>query len=508
VWTVDLALENAPSDPETRAPGPPTSPETSPPATRAAQPGTPIQGRLGELSTERSNVRSQTLSPDGSGRSKQGWEDEKGTERRGGKSQDGETSPPKVDHNGDSSTSYRRGTSGQAQGIPQLEEGERSVLAEYWARLERGLGEEGALCIPCSLRFFRQPDVSESEQRGQEGERKALPMMGSEQREPSISEEKRGLEGADGKEARDRKWASREEGLNTAGAEERAPPAIYSAVLSFSTSGQYGPIPSVHVPFLLDEGLSSRETDEGGAFRTEDLPPEVVDIELRPEQPLPTVIDARIEFTDEYAQAVRGRLQTIPVGIEDLFSEPPPPADVADLATWRAGLFEAMWAGLGRSEGIRTSGKERRVAGAQSVKLLEVEAETVVEAVEQFLGRFVTGVTGERLVEVVKEGGVIDGMWWSEPEQGGGAPNKEVGEGGKETPRLQLEWAAERETGPRSGSGGLLGSFQVLVFLPPRYHLLLSIEVSDWSSLAHIRTDYWPCLAHVDEFLEALVGIT
>jgi hypothetical protein len=508
VWTVDLALENAPLETGARAPEPPTSPETSPSATGAAHPGTPIQWRLGELSTERSNLRSQTLSPDGSGRSKRGWEDEKGMERRSGKSEDGETSPSKVDRNGDSSA-YRGGASGQAQGgegIPQSEQGERGILAEYWARLERGLGEGGALCLPCGLCFFGQPDVSESEQGGQEGERKALPMAGFEHREPSISEEKGGLEGVNGSEARDCKWASREEGLDTAGAKERAPPAIYSAVLSFSTSGQYGPIPSVHVPFLLGEGLSSRESDEGDAFRTQDLPPEVVDIELRPEQPLPTVIETRIEFTDENAQSVRGPLQTIPVGIEDLFSEPPTPADVADLATWRAGLFEAMWAGLGRSEGIRTSGKERRVAGAQSVKLLEVEADAVVEAVEQFLGRFVTGVTGERLVEVVKEGGVIDGVWWSKPEQG--AANKDVSEGGEEMPRLQLEWAAERETGLRSGSGGLLGSFQVLVFLPPRYHLLLSIEVSDWSSLAHIRTDYWPCLAHVDEFLEALVGIT
>lgn len=379
---------------------------------------------------------------------------------------------------------------------------ERGVLDRYWEELERGPGDSGKVCVPCSVRYLGRPEAAR--RKGTESGRGSVVRDGEEEAFDGDVASARGHVAAGhetaGREGqKDTRNGGVEGGEGLAGG-ATVPSAIFAAVLTFSTPGDFKPIPSVHVPFLLEE---SHEADQGGGFAPGDAPPEVVEIELRPIQPLPGQVESWIEFTDENAQAVKGRLQTIPVAFEDLFSEISIPADVADDVAWRATLFDALWAGLGRPEGLRASEKGDAIVGAQSVKLLEVDAETVVEAVEQLLGRFVTGVTGERLIEIVHEGGLITGVRWNAPEQKSRPPEERTG---NESPRLQLEWG-ENERGQRSGSGGALGSFEVLIFLPPRYHLLISVVVSDWSSLAHIRTNFWPCLAHVDEFLEGLVGV-
>jgi hypothetical protein len=44
-----------------------------------------------------------------------------------------------------------------------------------------------------------------------------------------------------------------------------------------------------------------------------------------------------------------------------------------------------------------------------------------------------------------------------------------------------------------------MGCFLILIFLPPRFHLLFQMEVCDVSTLVRIRTDHWPCLAYIDD---------
>nr|GEV61754.1 AP-5 complex subunit beta-1 [Tanacetum cinerariifolium] len=62
-----------------------------------------------------------------------------------------------------------------------------------------------------------------------------------------------------------------------------------------------------------------------------------------------------------------------------------------------------------------------------------------------------------------------------------------------------------------SGSGSSLhlskrnmGRFHILMFLPPTIHLLFQMEVKVNSTLVQIRTDHWPYLAYIDDYLEAL----
>jgi hypothetical protein len=47
----------------------------------------------------------------------------------------------------------------------------------------------------------------------------------------------------------------------------------------------------------------------------------------------------------------------------------------------------------------------------------------------------------------------------------------------------------------------LVGEDKVLIFLPPRYHLLFKIVEQDSQKIIHIKTDFWPILAYVDDFL-------
>lgn len=369
-------------------------------------------------------------------------------------------------------------------------------------------------------------------------------------------------------------------------------PALYAVVISFITTGLYGPIPSVHVPFLLSEppqnnkawqfpGTESptsvfgeetpQKKSEGrsaaskGKTKTSsrdfadefsdrrvlmiepskkvddqhDLYTEMVILELEPRQPVPTLVDARIVFSDEDGRSVQGQLDSIPVGIEDLFQKPllPETLPMHNVPEYLFALFKALFeacSGPGRlgteTFPLKNSSSHTGVSieGSESVKLLEGQADRIVGAVEQWLGPFVVAVSGHALVSMVKDGGVLHHAVFLEDDfafNGGATTSRDQGSHGWPGSRdkgaatmLRLEdskdraestssgYANVRAMGPELGNNkGGLGCFYVLIFLPPRYHLLLKMEVSDWSTLVRIRTDHWPCLAHVDEFLEALV---
>lgn len=352
-------------------------------------------------------------------------------------------------------------------------------------------------------------------------------------------------------------------------------PAIYAVVISFSSTGLYGPIHSVHVPFLLSEPPQNRswrtpgtesptsvitEADpnfsieksnaksktfpedsdddrgqqflllEGSKEDDEVTYSETIVVELEPKQPVPTLVDAKIVFSNEDGHTVQGQLDSIPVGIEDLFQKPLLPEDLAhcDQPEYLFSLFKALFeacSGPGRlgTETFLLKNAESKagvsIEGSESVKLLEGQADRIVGAVEQWLGPFVVAVSGSALVSMVKDGGMLTHPVFLEDDfsfhprgdagrsshgwPGDGAilrleDSKNKAEQGSVNPNA-------RPMGLEVGSKGGLGCFYVLIFLPPRYHLLLRMEVSDWSTLVRIRTDHWPCLAHVDEFLEALV---
>ncbi|OIW05630.1 hypothetical protein TanjilG_23416 [Lupinus angustifolius] len=295
-------------------------------------------------------------------------------------------------------------------------------------------------------------------------------------------------------------------------------PAIYATVLNFSSSASYGPIPSCRIPFLLGEPHSDdheSQTDSlsivpvGNDSTEEEKFRATVVIDLEPREPTPGIVDVHIETNAENGQIIQGQLQGITVGIEDMFLKALVPSDIPEevLPQYYFDLFSALWAACGSSS---NTGRETfqlkggkgiaAISGTQSVKLLDVPATSLIQATERHLAPFIVGVKGESLIDSVWDGGIIQNVIWEDASPDANAASN------LDTGPLRLTYNNEEyERGVVSNSRKInMGCFLVLIFLPPRFHLLFQMEVGDLSTLVRIRTDHWPSLAYIDDYLEAL----
>lgn len=297
-------------------------------------------------------------------------------------------------------------------------------------------------------------------------------------------------------------------------------PAIYATVLNFSSSAPYGSIPSYHIPFLLGEHYSNVDASQNLSFsivpvknvsREEEKFRASVVIELEPREPIPGVVDIHIETNAENGQIIQGQLQGITVGIEDMFLRAIVPLDIPEdaIPRCRLDLFTALWEACGTSSStgretfqLKGSKGVAAISGTRSVKLLDIPATSLVQATERHLACFVVGVTGEPLIDIVKEGGIVQNIIWDDAAD---ASLDATSVSNFDKGPLFLTYHDEYEKGGICNSQKRnLGCILVLIFLPPRFHLLFKMEVCDVSTLVRIRTDHWPSLAYIDDYLEAL----
>lgn len=326
-------------------------------------------------------------------------------------------------------------------------------------------------------------------------------------------------------------WGSQTQSPELDNKVDAAPPALFATVVKFSSSAPYGSIPSCRIPFLLGEWDKNVPNDEGsldivllGNTTIEEEKDGLggggasVTVELEPREPTPGLVEVSMEANAESGQMIQGKLESVPVGIEDMFlkalSPPDEPEDT--IPSYYADLFSALWEVCGSSSStahetfaLKGGKTAAAISGTRSVKLLEVHAETVVQASELHLAPFVVAITGEQLVNIVREGGIIENIVWREEEEeegGQGTASSSMGATGTNRDPLRLTYIGygDDQEVPMSRSRGKLGKIKMLMFLPPRYHLLFEMEVGEESTLVHMRTDYWPCLAYVDDYLEAL----
>lgn len=301
-------------------------------------------------------------------------------------------------------------------------------------------------------------------------------------------------------------------------------PAIYATVLNFSSSAPYGSIKSYHIPFLLGE--PSRNEFVSGQMGSLDIVPidngseeeesfrAPVTIELEPREPTPGVVDISIQTNSENGQIIRAELHSITVGIEDMFLRAIAPYDIPEEAIpgYYLDLFTALWEACGTSS---NTGRETfplkggkgiaAISGTRSVKLLEVPATSLIRATEQYLAPFVVSVIGEPLVEIVKDGSIIRDIIWKDVASDSSldATTSVTSPDGAPLHLTYFTGENERESLVNTSKRNM-GCFLILIFLPPRSHLLFQFEVCDLSTLVQIRTDHWPCLAYIDDYLEAL----
>ncbi|XWS34419.1 hypothetical protein CRYUN_Cryun21dG0037000 [Craigia yunnanensis] len=301
-------------------------------------------------------------------------------------------------------------------------------------------------------------------------------------------------------------------------------PAIYATVLKFSAPAPYGSIPSCHIPFLLGQrpvsdyvpgetaSLDIVVTYDGSG--EEEIYKAPVIIELEPREPTPGLVDVFIETNGEDGQIISGQLQSITVGIEDLFLKAIAPPDIPEdvLPDYYSDLFNALWDACGTTS---NTGRETfslkggkgvtAVNGTRSVKLLEIPAESLIHATEHYLAPFIVGVSGEHLVNMVKDGRIIRDIIWKY-EALGLLLDATTSVTELDSLPLHLTFAGNEDESESqlNISKRNMGCIHILIFLPPMFHLLFQMEVSDISTLVRIRTDHWPCLAYIDDYLEAL----
>ncbi|XP_039033900.1 uncharacterized protein LOC120169897 isoform X2 [Hibiscus syriacus] len=301
-------------------------------------------------------------------------------------------------------------------------------------------------------------------------------------------------------------------------------PALCATVLKFSSPAPYESFRTCHIPFLLGQppvsdyvhgetaSLDTNATYDG--FGEEEIYKALVAIEFEPREPTPGLVDVFIETNAEDGQIISGKLQSISVGIEDLFLKAIPPPDIPEdsLPDYYLDLFNALWdacsstSNTGREAFLLKGGKgAAAINGTRSVKLLDIPADSVVHATEHYLSPFVVGVTGEHLVDMVKYRGIIRDIVWKDEAFG---LLLDSNASGSELNRMPLQLTFTENEDENESQLGIskrsMGCIDVLIFLPPMFHILLQIQVSDVSTLVQIRTDHWPCLAYLDEYLEAL----
>ncbi|XP_038876028.1 uncharacterized protein LOC120068363 [Benincasa hispida] len=303
-------------------------------------------------------------------------------------------------------------------------------------------------------------------------------------------------------------------------------PAMYATVLKFSSSASFGPIPARHIPFILGESPGDEGSPSSRGVSSLDIVPiqngygkderfkALVAVELEPREPTPGLVDVSIEATAGSGQIIRGPLQSITVGLEDLFLKAVVPSDISmdEIPGYYSDLFNALWEACGTSS---NTGRETfslkggkgvaAISGTRSVKLLEVSAASLIEAAEHYLAPFIVSVVGEQLIQIVKDRNIIKNVIWEDmasenfSQVTSAVPDLDRG------PLRLTYFSNEDEMGSLVSSYKRnMGHFHILIFLPPRFHLLFQMEVSDFSTLVRIRTDHWPCLAYIDDYLEAL----
>lgn len=312
-------------------------------------------------------------------------------------------------------------------------------------------------------------------------------------------------------------------------------PALYATKITFSSFSKYGKIPPCRVPFLLGESPKSDQAlvtlDQLNDESTNCSNFTKIFIELHPQDPMPGLIDILIKANTATGQVVSGSLRPVTVGIEDMFLKAILPPDISDewVPRYYSDLFDALWEACGSSvntgrETFSLNGGKGAVVinGTQSVKLLEVPEDVLISAVEKHLAGFVVRVAGSPLVRVIRQNRVIENVVWDEKEEEDGtdvdtsenevSAEKALVAYSREKSGVEINFAQtemEKNNYDRSlvsvGKGKNMGTFCVLVFLPPRYHLLFLMEIGYSSTMVRMRTDHWPCLAYVDEYLEALL---
>ncbi|CAE7035153.1 Rpl26 [Symbiodinium sp. CCMP2456] len=231
------------------------------------------------------------------------------------------------------------------------------------------------------------------------------------------------------------------------------PRQLFSLELTFSSSEHFVPIEPIRIPFIAADGGLVVDGDDGDGFPCLNK----LLLRLRPLSPVPTSFGVNIAFNDSLSQMYLGQLEAFEVAFQDLFLPVRLP-----LVFW-APLFENLWASLAEP--------------SWSVKVLDLERDTVKELIQTQLGPFV----------VPAEVHVEDEDFDFEQEEYFDRWNS-LPEGEMDLPEQEQDVTVNVDT-----------TFAIL-FVPPCYHLLMRFAISSNSTIVRILTDRFQLLSYMDAF--------
>lgn len=230
------------------------------------------------------------------------------------------------------------------------------------------------------------------------------------------------------------------------------PRQIFSLELSFSTSEHYVPIDPIRIPFIAD---SEEEITAGESFSGFPRMNKLL-LRLQPISSVPTSFGVNITFNDYLGHMYFGSLETFNVSFQDLFLPVRLP-----LCFW-GNLFEMLWTGC-------------MMGACWSVKVLDLDKHVVEELIQSQLGPF----------KVLSDVRLEDEDFDFEQEE------------------YFDHWAQmphDEEDCEDIEVSVDVNVVCVIVFIPPKYHLLMRFAISSHSTVVRILTDRFRLLSYMDSF--------
>ena len=135
---------------------------------------------------------------------------------------------------------------------------------------------------------------------------------------------------------------------------------------------------------------------------------------------------------------------------------------------------------------------EESAGPAESVKILHMSRKNVIDAVLKNLGPFLVATRESDCRDAEASEDQEEEWYVSAQSDGEGEEEGNNDVDGKET----------KEKKKNKKEKTLVEVKKAVIFLPPRYHLLLKFHISNTSTVVRLRTDRWQLLAEMDRYLD------
>lgn len=149
------------------------------------------------------------------------------------------------------------------------------------------------------------------------------------------------------------------------------PPKIFALILHFGSSPVFAPLNKIDIPFLTKWNPSNRN-EENQKQSEEQFPFQFnFSLHFQPKAPIPTSFQVKISFNDHEAKPCKGELDPISLNFQDLFLPIPIPPQFLQLKeSFLASLFDQLWKKV-----IYLWSPSSSNHGGKSIKALQFSAE-------------------------------------------------------------------------------------------------------------------------------------